>query len=109
VTESSRAGSRTRTALRQLGIRNATDLLKAFPPACLDPAHELAPGSPWHKHLTEVAGGGLDPAQLRTIVRVLDNEPSLAPVWNWQERGVRRYVQPTPDLRVVTSQPAGIG
>ena len=37
VTESSRAGSKTRTALRQLGIRNATDLLKAFPPDCLDP------------------------------------------------------------------------
>jgi hypothetical protein len=108
VTESSRAGSKTRTALRQLGIRKATDLLKAFPPDCFDPGHELPPGSPWHKHLTEVAGRGLDQAQLRTIVRVLDNEPSLAPVWNWQERGVRRYVQPTPELLVVTTQPAGV-
>jgi hypothetical protein len=109
VTESSRAGSKTRTALRQLGIRNATDLLKAFPPDCLDPGHELAPGSPWQKHLTDIAGGGLDQAQLRTIVRVLDNEPSLAPVWNWQQRGVRRYVQPPPELLVVTTQPAGVG
>ena len=91
VTESSRAGSKTRTALRQLGIRKATDLLKAFPPDCLDPGHELAPGSPWQKHLTDIAGGGLDQAQLRTIVRVLNTDPSLAPVWNWQDRGVRRY------------------
>jgi hypothetical protein len=109
VTESSRAGSKTRTALRQLGIRKATDLLKAFPPDCLDPGHELAPGSPWQKHLTDIAGGGLDQAQLRTIVRVLDTEPSLAPVWNWQTRGVHRYLQPAPDLLVVTAQPAGVG
>ena len=109
VTESSRAGSKTRTALRQLGIRNATDLLNAFPPDCLDPEHELAPGSPWQKHLTDIAGGGLDQAQLRTIVRVLDNEPSLVPVWNWQQRGVRRYVQPPPEILVVTTQPAGVG
>jgi hypothetical protein len=109
VTESSRAGSKTRTALRQLGIRNATDLLKAFPPGYLDPGHKLAPGSPWQTHLTDIAGEGLDQAQLRTIVRVLDNEPSLAPVWNWQQRGVRRYVPPPPELLVVTTQPAGVG
>jgi hypothetical protein len=109
VTESSRAGSKTRTALRQLGIRNATDLLKAFPPDCLDPGRELAPGSLWQKHLTDIAGGGLDQAQLRTIVRVLDNEPSLAPVWNWQQRGVRRYGQPRPKLLVVAASPAGVG
>jgi hypothetical protein len=97
VTEASRAGSKTRTALRQLGIRKATDLLKAFPPDCLDPGRDLPPKSPWRKHLKEVAGGGgLDPAQLRTIVRVLDNEPSLAPVWNWQIRGVRKYIPPGP-------------
>ena len=113
MTELSRAGSKTRTALRQLGIRKATDLLKAFPPDCLDPENELAPGSPWQKHLTavagDVAGGGLDQAQLRSIVRVLNKEPSLAPVWNWQKRGVRRYVQPAPELLVVTAQPAGVG
>jgi len=103
VTESSRAGSKTRTALRQLGIRNATDLLKAFPPDCLDPEHAPAPGSPWEKHLTDVAEGGLDQVQLRTIVRVLDKEPSLAPVWNWQERGVLKYVRPERELLVVTA------
>jgi hypothetical protein len=109
VTESSRAGSKTRTALRQLGVRNATDLLKAFPPDCLDPEYELAPGSAWQKHLTDIAGRGLDQAQLRTIVRVLDNEPSLAPVWNWQLRGVRRYIQPPPEVLVVATQPVGVG
>ena len=89
VTASSRAGSKTRTALRQFGIRRATDLLKAFPPECVDPGRRLAPGSPWNKHLADAAAGGLDQAQLRTIVRVLAEDPSLAPVWNWQLRGVR--------------------
>jgi hypothetical protein len=109
VTESMRAGSKTRTALRQLGIRKATDLLKAFPADCLDPGEPLDPGSPWHRHLTDVAGWGLDQAQLRTIVRVLNAEPSLAPVWNWQQRGVRMYVPPDPEFLVVTAQPAGVG
>jgi hypothetical protein len=90
VTASSRAGTRTRTALRQLGIRKATDLLKAFPPERLDPDLAAAPGSPWADYMTSVSGGQLDEAQLSTIVRVLDHEPSLAPVWNWHERGVRR-------------------
>ncbi len=108
VTESMRAGSKTRTALRQLGIRKATDLLKAFPADCLDPGEKLDPGSPWQKHLTEVAGWGLDQAQLRTIVRVLSREPSLSPVWNWQQRGVRKYVPPAPELLVVTAQSAGV-
>jgi hypothetical protein len=109
VTESMRAGSKTRTALRQLGIRKATDLLKAFPAKCLDPGEELVPGSPWQIHLTEVAGWGLDQAQLRTIVRVLDKEPSLAPVWNWQKRGVHQYVPPEPELLIMTAQPSGVG
>jgi hypothetical protein len=109
VTESSRAGSKTRTALRQFGIRKATDLLKAFPPDRVDPGRTLAPRSPWQKHLADAARAGLDQAQLRTIVRVLDQEPSLAPVWNWQRRGVRRYAQPARDLPVVPTQPAGAG
>jgi hypothetical protein len=98
VTESSRAGSKTRTALRQFGIRNATDLLKAFPPDRVDPGRTLPPESPWYKHLADVSKEGLDMAQLRTIVRVLDKEPSLAPVWNWQRRGVRRYTHSAQDL-----------
>jgi hypothetical protein len=95
VTESSRAGSRTRTALRQFGIRNATDLLKAFPADRVDPGRTLDPGSAWQVHLAGADQGGLDTTQLRSIVRVLDEEPALIPVWNWQNRGVRRYVPPT--------------
>ena len=108
VTESSRAGSKTRTALRQFGIRKATDLLKAFPPDCVDPGNLLAPESPWQKHLADAATEGLDQAQLRTIVRVLAREPSLAPVWNWQMRGVRGYIQPGRDLVFVPAQQAVI-
>ena len=107
MTGSSRAGSKTRTALRQFGIRNATDLLKAFPPDRIVPGRTLTPRSPWQKHLADVTEAGLDQAQLRTIVRVLDNEPSLAPVWNWQMRGVRKYVQPARDFSL--SQPSRRG
>lgn len=109
VTEASRAGSKTRTALRQFGIRNATDLLKAFPPERFDPGRALLPGSPWYQHLEDVSKEGLDKAQLRTIVRVLDKEPSLAPVWNWQRRGVREYRQPAQNLSLRPPTKAGTG
>jgi hypothetical protein len=89
VTATSRAGTRTRTALRQLGIRKATDLLKAFPPDKIDPDSPPRPDSGWAAHLRALAKGGLDLNQVRSIVRVLDTAPSpLAPIWNWQKRGV---------------------
>ena len=111
VTETMRAGSKTRTALRQLGIRKATDLLKAFPAKRLglDPGKELVPGSAWQEYLVAVAGQGLDEAQLRTIVRVLDEEPSLAPVWNWQRRGVYEYVSSQREVPGIAPQPVGVG
>jgi hypothetical protein len=87
VTATSRAGTRTRTALRQLGIRKATDLLRAFPPDKINP--DSPPDSGWAAHLRALAKGGLDLNQVRSIVRVLDTAPSpLAPIWNWQKRGV---------------------
>jgi hypothetical protein len=87
VTATSRAGTRTRTALRQLGIRKATDLLRAFPPDKINP--DSPPDSGWAAHLRALAKGGLDLNQVRSIVRVLDTVPSpLAPIWNWQKRGV---------------------
>jgi hypothetical protein len=87
VTATSRAGTRTRTALRQLGIRKATDLLKAFPPDKIDPDAAADPG--WAAHLRALAKGGLDLNQVRSIIRVLNTAPSpLAPIWNWQQRGV---------------------
>jgi len=90
VTKTSRAGTRTRTAFRQLGIRKATDLLKAFPPKQMDPDVAPKPGSPWAMHLEALKEAGLDIGQVRTMVRVLSHEPShLEPVWNWYQRGVQ--------------------
>jgi len=89
VTATSRAGTRTRTALRQLGIRKATDLLKAFPPDKINPDSPPPADSGWAAHLRALAKGGLDLNQVRSIVRVLHSAPSpLAPIWNWQKRGV---------------------
>jgi hypothetical protein len=109
VTGSSRAGSKTRTALRQFGIRKATDLLKAFPADCVDPERRQKPRSQQQEHLADATKGGLDQAQLRTIVRVLENEPSLAPIWNWQMRGVRKCVQSARDPVFVPAQRTSVG
>ncbi|HEU0127281.1 MAG TPA: hypothetical protein VFQ48_01540, partial [Pseudonocardiaceae bacterium] len=88
VSKASRAGTRTRTALRQTGIRKATDLLKAFPPEQMDPDFAPKPDSPWATHLQALEHTGLDIGQVRTMVRVLSREPSpRAPVWNWYRRG----------------------
>jgi hypothetical protein len=89
VKPSSRAGTWTRTALRQLGIRTATDLLKAFPPD--DPDGSRSACS--YAGLTAV---DVDADQIRTLVRVLGQEHGLAPVWNWYARGVKVRVCPGP-------------
>jgi hypothetical protein len=82
-----RAGTKTRVALRQLGIRTATDLLKAFPPSEIDRRGEDGAGArTGFRHLRP---SGLDEGQIRTLVRVLDEDTALAPVWNWQTRGVQ--------------------
>jgi len=88
VKVNSRAGTRTRTVLRQLGIRKATDLLKAFPPDRMRPDAAWDPAQPWYSHMHDVEHQGLRLSQLRTMVQVLSQEASLAPVWNWQRRGV---------------------
>ncbi len=90
VTETSRAGTRTRTAFRQLGIRTATDLLKAFPAKDIDPDAGSSPPLTTPAHSQAIKHAGLDVGQVRTMVRVLNQEASLAPVWNWQKRGVRK-------------------
>jgi hypothetical protein len=82
-----RAGTKTRVALRQLGIRTATDLLKAFPPEEIDRRADDNSGARLgFRHLRP---GGLDEEQIRTLVRVLDEDTALAPIWNWQTRGVQ--------------------
>jgi hypothetical protein len=89
VKANSRAGTRTRTLLRQLGIRKATDLLKAFPPDRMGSDVAWDPAQPWHSHMHDVEQQGLRLSQLRAMVQVLSQDASLAPVWNWQRRGVR--------------------
>jgi hypothetical protein len=79
------SGAQARLNLRRVGIRTATDLLKAF-------SFEQEGG----KRVFRVPDGlepPLPPDQLRLLVAVLAAEPGLAPVWNWQRNGV-------PDCRV---------
>jgi hypothetical protein len=74
------SGARARLNLRRVGIRTATDLLKAF-------SEEL------NGQRAFCLPEGLEPPlpvdQLRLLVTVLAAEPGLAPVWNWQRNGVR--------------------
>jgi hypothetical protein len=98
-----RAGTKTRVALRQLGIRTATDLLKAFPPEQIDRRIDDDDADRLRFH--ELTAGDLDQDQLRTLVRVLDEDTALAPIWNWQTRGV----QARRDCRRPRSQRTGTG
>jgi hypothetical protein len=68
----------TRVALRHMGIRSATDLLRVFdPPAGGRPA-------PTDEALL---ARGLEPAHISTLVALLAGESGLDPVWNWKEGG----------------------
>ena len=87
VNHALRAGTQTRVDLRQLGIRTATDLLKAFPPDLIDEYEPPAPERPPFRKLRPQHMEHLDEDQIRTLVRVLEENPNLAPVWNWQTRG----------------------
>jgi hypothetical protein len=75
------SGAQARLNLRRVGIRTATDLLKAF-------SVEQEGG----KRVFRVPDD-LEPPlpadQLRLLVTVLAAEPGLAPVWNWQHNGVQ--------------------
>jgi hypothetical protein len=77
------SGPSTRVALRSLGIRSATDFLKAFPVATGREAEGVLSSQ-------TVRGCGLDPAQLQLITRLLSAEPGLNPVWNWKAGGPQR-------------------
>ena len=95
VSPGSRGGTWTRTLLRQQGIRTATDLLKAFPLDKIDVPADT-PKTAERIHLDDELEQ-IGAVQVRTLVRVLSEEPGLAPVWNWSDRGVRvrcRHRQP---------------
>ena len=74
------SGARARLNLRRVGIRTATDLLKAFSVEQDNGERTFRPPD------------GLEPPlpsdQLRLLVTVLAAEPGLVPVWNWQRNGV---------------------
>jgi hypothetical protein len=79
------SGALARLSLRRVGIRTATDLLKAFseeaPPRGGLPERVFARPS-------EDERLPLPESQLRLLVRVLGAEPGLVPIWNWQRNGV---------------------
>jgi hypothetical protein len=79
------AGAATRLALRRIGVRSATDLLKAFGTG--------RPGQPSaHQPIAResMLACGLDPSQIEMLLRLLDAEPGLDPVWNWKAGGASR-------------------
>jgi hypothetical protein len=77
--ESFREGSRMKHCLRAMGIRTATDLLKAI----------RADGTA-DRLVTILNARGLDGEAVRTIAEVLHQEPGLNPVWNWQAGAASR-------------------
>ena len=76
--------SATRLALRRIGVRSATDLLKAFGPG----AGNQGSATAWSAD--QLRARGLDPDQIGTVVRLLADEPGLDPVWNWKAGGAGR-------------------
>lgn len=81
-----RHGAVTRVALRRVGVRSATDLLKTFGPDGTAGqgigGQSLPPES--------LRACGLDPDQLDLLVRLLGAERGLDPVWNWKNGGASR-------------------
>jgi len=76
-----------RQALRSVGIRTATDLLKVF-------SAPLAGNHPCHREfvLPDLGPGGQPPLpqeRLRPLVKALCAERGLATIWNWHNNGVR--------------------
>src|SRR5664279_2413675 len=91
-------GAATRLALRRIGVRSATDLLRAF-------SVSDALSSPQRAISTDaLSARGLDPDQMETLVRLLSDEPGLNPVWNWRAGGAGRNTMP----RRVSGAPAWI-
>jgi hypothetical protein len=88
--QSSRTGAATRVALRRMGVRSATGLLKAFDPDA--PGHQGASGQQLSSP-ESLAAHGLDPDQINLLVRVLRAERGLDPIWNWKCGGPARLSQ----------------
>ena len=85
VDRKTKSGEQVRVALRRVGIRTATDFLKAFSKERRQPCGELP------KRTFVLPPLKKDPPlpedQLQLLVAVLGAEPGLVPVWNWQRNG----------------------
>ncbi len=78
-----RTGAATRVALRRVGVRSATDLLKTF-----GPDSAASPGMNGRGLRPEsLRACGLDPDQLNLLVGLVRAERGLDPVWNWKNGG----------------------
>jgi len=78
-------GAAARLNLRRVGIRTATDLLKAFSKEAEQP-HGSMPERIFDDQ-PEIKRLPLPESQLRLLVSVLGSEPGLVPIWNWQQNG----------------------
>jgi hypothetical protein len=83
----SHGGATARLSLRRVGIRTATDLLKAFSKV------DQGPDGTCRRIYCQPPGVSppLPPSQLRLLVKVLAQEQALNPVWNWQRNGVKAH------------------
>ena len=84
-------GAAARLNLRRVGIRTATDLLKAFSEEVEQPAGSLPERT--FAPQPEIKRLPLPESQLRLLVAVLGAEPGLVPIWNWQHNGVAVHRQ----------------
>ena len=76
----------TRTALEARGIRTASDLIKAWPASSPTAGNGAARAQ---AALRNRGLPGLDTEHCELLVRILDEDVRLAPIWNWQARGVQ--------------------
>ena len=92
------SGAVARLNLRRVGIRTATDLLKAFsqevPQPCGSLPQRIFVPQPKDQPLP------LPETQLRLLVTVLGAEPGLVPIWNWQRNGVPVCHNPAPSAEI---------
>lgn len=78
------SGAQVRLGLRRLGVRTATDLLGAF---SVEQGESSGAEPRRAFRLPEGLASPFPVDQLRLLVTILDAEPGLVPVRNWQQRG----------------------
>jgi len=93
VERNAKSAAPARLKLRRVGIRTATDLLKAFSKPRSQVCGELPKRAFAMPPIKELP---LPEDQLRLLVAVLGAEPGLVPLWNWQLNGVPTCRYPVP-------------